>query len=147
MIYAAPDAHGTLGTEVQPCSLAEAQEHARRLAAAGHSVVVTLAGGRYELAAPLRFDARDSGIGDATVTYRAADGERPVLTGASKVGGWTRSGIGDGIWEARTPTGLDTRQLYVGAKLAPRASIAVDPSAIALNATGFTIEDEALPGA
>ncbi|MEU4388965.1 NEW3 domain-containing protein [Promicromonospora sp. NPDC023805] len=144
MIYAAPEAHGTRGTKAQPCSLARAQAHARRLAAAGHSVVVTLAGGRYELAAPLRFDARDSGVGDATVTYRAAPGERPVLTGASKVRGWTRSSIGDGIWRARTPVGLDTRQLYVDEKLAPRASIAVDPSAIALNRMGFTIKDQAL---
>jgi hypothetical protein len=107
-------------------------------------VVVTLAGGRYELAAPMRFDARDSGIGEASVTYRAAAGEQPVVTGASRVRGWTRSTIGAGVWEARTPVGLDTRQLYVDELLAPRASIPVAPSAITMNATGFTINDSAL---
>jgi hypothetical protein len=144
MVFAAPEAHGNRCTKVQPCSLVRAQAQARRLSAAGHSVVVVLSGGRYELAAPLRFDARDSGVGDATVTYRAAAGERPVVTGASRVRGWTRSSIGDGVWEARTPVGLDTRQLYVGEKLAPRASISVPPSAITMTATGFTINDEAL---
>lgn len=107
MIYAAPEAHGTRGTEAQPCSLARAQAHARRLAAAGHSVVVTLAGGRYELAAPLRFDARDSGVGDATVTYRAAGGERPVVTGASNV----FLGIPDGLHTNRTPSGQPNSHL------------------------------------
>jgi hypothetical protein len=143
-VFAAPEGRGDRCTRPVPCSLTRAQAQARRLAAAGASVVVTLAGGRYELAAPMRFDARDSGLGEASVTYRAAVGEQPVVTGASRVRGWTRSTLGAGVWEARTPIGLDTRQLYVEGKLAPRASIGVTPSAITMNATGFTINDAAL---
>jgi hypothetical protein len=43
MIYAAPKAHGTRGTEAQPCSLARAQAQARRLAAAGQERPTTTA--------------------------------------------------------------------------------------------------------
>ena len=143
-VFAAPDGRGDRCTQAVPCSLTQAKAKARRSSAEGDSVVVTLAGGRYELAAPMRFDARDSGKGEASVTYRAAAGERPVVTGASRVRGWTKSTLGAGVWEAKTPVGLDTRQLYVEEKLAPRASIRVAPSAITMNATGFKINDAAL---
>jgi len=40
----------------------------------------------------------NAGREDAPITYRAADGERPVVTGADEIRGWTRRP--DGLWQA-----------------------------------------------
>jgi len=53
-------------------------------------VTVILRGGTYYLAAPLRFDERDSGTSAAPVTYRNHPGELPVLIGGAPVTGWRR---------------------------------------------------------
>lgn len=142
-VFAAPGASSKQCSERKPCSLTEAQADARRLAKTGVSVDVVLAGGRYELTAPLRFDARDSAKPGATVTYRAAAGAEPIITGATRVTGWTPTATPN-VWRASTPVGLDTRQLYIDGTIAPRAAMSISPSDIALNRTGFTITSPAL---
>src|SRR2546423_9653549 len=81
---------------------------------------VNLAGGTYRLTAPLVLDASDSGTGGHSVTWQAAAGARPVVSGGLQVPGWTK-GSGS-VWSAQVPAGFDTRQLYVNGTRAQRAT-------------------------
>ncbi|MDT0347426.1 right-handed parallel beta-helix repeat-containing protein [Streptomyces litchfieldiae] len=131
------------GTAGQPlATLAEAQRRARELAArADGDVTVTLLDGTYRLGEPLRFDAADSGRDGHTVTWRAAPGASPVLTGAEPVTGWELDDPATGVYRADVGTGFDTRQLYVDGALAQRARMSLAESDITLNATGFTLDN------
>ncbi|TQJ12198.1 right-handed parallel beta-helix repeat-containing protein [Kribbella jejuensis] len=141
--YVAPDGKDTGHcSQAMPCTPERAQKIVRPAAKYG-DVTVQLADGTYRLSAPLRFGADDDG-GDHTVRWAAAPGAHPVITGASKVGGWSRSDVGRGIWEADTPSGLDTRQLYVNGLIAPRASIRLANADVTPTATGLTINNSAL---
>ncbi|MCX4580570.1 right-handed parallel beta-helix repeat-containing protein [Streptomyces sp. NBC_01571] len=104
---------------------------------------VQLADGTYRLSEPLRFGPGNDG-GDHTVHWNAAPDAHPVITGASKVTGWSKSEAGSGIWEANTPSGLDTRQLYVNGVIAPRAAIRLANADVSPTATGLTIKNPAL---
>jgi hypothetical protein len=80
------------GTAAQPFkTLAHARDalRAAKLSASGRLTII-LRGGAYYLAAPLRFDERDSGAPDAPITYRNHPGELPVLIGGSPVTRWQR---------------------------------------------------------
>ncbi|RRR98071.1 RICIN domain-containing protein [Glycomyces terrestris] len=134
------------GTAAQPLrTLPEAQRRARQAAAAGDGdVAVILLDGTYRLTAPLRFDAADSGRNGHTVTWRAADGAAPVVTGAQAVTGWVLDDAATGIYRADVGTGFDTRQLYVDGVLARRAEMSLAPSDITLTASGFTIRNSSL---
>src|SRR5881227_1474865 len=83
---------------------------------------VELATGTYRLTAPLQLDARDSGTGGFAVTWAAASGARPVLSGGVPVTGWTRVDAAKNLWSAPVPAGLNTRQLYVNGNRATRAT-------------------------
>jgi hypothetical protein len=87
-----------------------AQQVARR----GHGVTVLLDGGTYRLSQPLRFGPDDSGV-----TWAAAPGAHPVLSGGMRVTGWHASA--SGIWSATVPAGTDTRQVFVNGTSAPVA--------------------------
>ncbi|WP_328886443.1 right-handed parallel beta-helix repeat-containing protein [Streptomyces sp. NBC_00316] len=141
--FAAPDGKDAGHcSQAQPCSLERAQ-HVVGPAAKHGDVVVQLADGTYRLSEPLRFGPGDDG-GDHTVRWTAAPGAHPVITGASKVTGWSKSQAGSGIWEADTPSGLDTRQLYVNGVIAPRAAIRLANADVTPTATGLTIKNQAL---
>jgi hypothetical protein len=141
--FAAPDGKDSGHcSQAQPCSLERAQ-HVVGPAAKQGDVTVQLADGTYRLSEPLRFGPGDGG-GDHTVRWTAAPGAHPVITGASKVTGWSKSAAGSGIWEAQTPRGLDTRQLYVNGVIAPRAAIRLANTDVTPTATGLTINNPAL---
>jgi hypothetical protein len=53
----------------------------------GADIHVYLRAGRYELAAPLVFDAGDSGTNESYINYMAYDGEQPVVSGGKMVTG------------------------------------------------------------
>jgi hypothetical protein len=125
-----------------PCSLERAQ-HVLRPSVRHGDVTVELADGVYRLSHPLSFGPEDGG-GAHTVHWVAAPGAHPVITGASAVSGWTKSDAGPGIWVADTPSGLDTRQLYVNGVIAPRAAIRLANSDVTPTATGLTIKNPAL---
>jgi len=82
-------------------------------------LVVTLHAGTYELAAPVRFDAADSGRDGAAVVYRAAPGETVVLSGGRRVTGWQSEA--DGVFRAEVGREVDFRQLWVDDRRAERA--------------------------
>jgi len=83
-IVVAPDgndaAAGTVAAPVR--TLARAQALARAAKADGGAVTVVLRGGAYRITETLKLGAADSGV-----TWRAADGERPVLTGGRRLTG------------------------------------------------------------
>jgi hypothetical protein len=131
------------GTADEPlATLEEAQRRAREAAAqADGNVTVNLLDGTYRLDAPLRFDAADSGRDGNTVTWKAAPGAAPVVTGAEPVTGWEVDDPATGVYKADVGTGFDTRQLYVDGVPAQRARISLAESDIALNEDGFTLNN------
>ncbi|AWS43439.1 hypothetical protein DKM19_20715 [Streptosporangium sp. 'caverna'] len=123
-------------------TLKEAQRRAREATAeANRDVTVLLLDGTYRLASPLRFDAADSGRNGHTVTWKAAHGARPVLSGARPVTGWEPDDDATGVYRAHVGTGFDSRQLYVDGIPAQRARIKLAPGDITLTPTGFTIDN------
>jgi F5/8 type C domain/Right handed beta helix region len=136
--YASPAGTGQACTTADPCALTTAQQLVRSVTGTAQADIdVVLAGGTYRLTSTLAFDAADGDGGTAghTVTYEAAPGGVPVLSGGQQVTGWTQ-GAG-GVWQARVPAGTATRQLYVNGVRADRAAGAV-PASLTQTATGYT---------
>lgn len=123
VVYAAPHGIGALCLPVLPCSLTTAQAVVRQTVAHGpaRDVVVELAAGTYRLAAPLQFGPADSGRDGHRVTWTAAPGAHPILSGAVRVTGWQRHDAAKNVWQAPVPAGMDSRQLYIDGAEAPIA--------------------------
>ncbi|MEU3980432.1 discoidin domain-containing protein [Streptomyces sp. NPDC026672] len=141
-----PDGRGHACSAQEPCSLTTAQDTVRATTRAGqHDIHVVLADGTYRLDHTLAFDAArgDGGGSDHTVTYEAAPGAHPVLSGGRRVSGW-KQGAG-GVWQATVPAGTDTRQLYVDGVRATRAQGA-SPTRFTRTTTGYTTSDTTLAG-
>ncbi len=129
------------GTKLNPYrTIAEAQAAVRHVLESGtpldRDIVVTIGGGTYALQDTLVFTAADSGKDGHVVHYRAASGERPVLTGGSAVTGWSQVQPADlhglvmdpgvQLWQAGVAPGTDTRQLYVDGVRALRSETNAD---------------------
>lgn len=111
-LYAAPNGHGTSCTVARPCTPEGARDLARTVT--GREVRVLLKDGTYRLDEPLKLGAADSGV-----TWAAAPGAHPVLSGGQDITGWRRNT--DGTWSAGVPAGITPRQLFVDGKRAVRA--------------------------
>ncbi|WP_093787970.1 discoidin domain-containing protein [Actinacidiphila guanduensis] len=143
-IYAAPDGNGAACLQANPCTLTAAQAKVRAVSrTAGTDIDVVLAGGTYRLDQTLAFDAAkgDGGSDGHTVTYEAAPGAQPVLSGGQQVSGWKQGA--DGVWSAKVPATADARQLYVDGVRAQRAR-GSDPTGFTRTATGYTTSDTTL---
>nr|WP_245981342.1 right-handed parallel beta-helix repeat-containing protein [Streptomyces reniochalinae] len=116
-LYAAPHGQGDSCTRARPCSLEGARDEARTVT--GRDTRVLLLSGTYARTEPLRLDERDSGRAGHTVTWAAAPGARPVLSGGRTLTGWSRNG--NGTWTADVPDGVTPRQLFVDGERAVRA--------------------------
>src|SRR3954452_24573560 len=132
------------GTPDQPVATPAKAQQLARAQAASNDVVVQLAGGTYRLSAPLTFTSADSGQGGHTVTWQAAAGHAPILSGGSQVTGWAVQDAGQNIWVASVPQGADSRQLFVDGALAPRASIPISRNDVQITTSGMTIVNSAL---
>jgi len=99
---------------------------------------VIIRGGTYRLNEPLTFDAGDSGVEGAPVTYQAAPGETAVISGAEQVSGWTLHDEAAGIWKAQVATDTMPRQLYVNGTRATRARTVDYPNYYFPTDTGYT---------
>ena len=67
--------------------------------------------------------SEDSGTAECPVTWRAAQGERVLLSGGVRISGTWQKGV-DGIWSVAVPgvrNGWNFRQLFVNGKRAIRA--------------------------
>lgn len=116
-LHAAPDGRGDACTTGRPCSLEGARDLART--ETERDVRILLSGGTYRMSEPLRLGAQDSGDNERSVTWGAAPGARPVLSGGRDLTGWTESD--DGTWSAEVPEGVTPRQLFVDGERARRA--------------------------
>lgn len=122
-VVAAPWGRSAVCSWAEPCSLAGAQEAVRRIDGNMHADIdVLLEGGTYDLTGPLSFGPQDSGTNGYTVTYGAAPGAHPVLSGAVAVTGWHEVDETSDIWAAPVAPGFDTTQLYVDGRQVPRSS-------------------------
>jgi hypothetical protein len=87
------------------------------------AVTVQVAAGTYELAETLAFGPEDGGTAEHAVTYAAAPGPAPVLSGGRRITGWQR-GEGE-VWTASVPGVREGtwafRQLWVNGRRAVRA--------------------------
>ncbi|MGW1749094.1 RICIN domain-containing protein [Streptomyces sp. NPDC002092] len=144
-LYVAPDAApGGNGTAEQPfATIEQAQQPAHRLSADA-DVVVHLAGGTYRLSKPLTFGSGDGGQNGHTITYQAVAGQQPVVSGAQQLSGWQVHDQNSNVWSVHVGTGVNTRQLYVNGKQAPRAAIQVPRSSFTFTQTGLTVTDSSL---
>jgi hypothetical protein len=144
-LYVSPTGTGTACSASAPCSIAQVQSSVRGVNGnMSGDIAVQLAGGTYRLSAPLVFTAADSGTNGYTVTWQAAPGAAPVLSGGQQVTGWTLHDSAANIWAAPVPTGSDSRQLYVDGALAPRAAITISRNDVQITSGGMTIVNSAL---
>jgi len=95
MIHLAPNGNdANPGTAAQPLqSLTAARDAVRKLSAAGlpdGGAIVELAGGVYELQAPLELAKQDSGQPGKPIVWRAAAGAEVHLVGGKVVSGWSK---------------------------------------------------------
>lgn len=83
-------------------TLADALQAARTLktnSGSASQVTVQLRGGRYELPAPIVLTSADSGL-----TLAAYRNERPILSGARRLRGWTLIPDRPGAWQTQLPS-------------------------------------------
>ncbi|HVI98992.1 MAG TPA: right-handed parallel beta-helix repeat-containing protein [Sphingomonas sp.] len=133
------------GDAAHPFRTLTRAQQAVREEAGRNDVTVLLADGEYALAAPLAFSQPDGGRGGHLVTWAAAPGASPVLSGGTHVRGWQPSGVGHGIWEADVPKGSDTRQLWVDGQLAKMAEAEVPRDSVSFSETGITLKGDRFP--
>jgi hypothetical protein len=84
------------------------------------AIHVYLRGGNYAIGSTLAFGPQDSGTNGHRVIYQAYPGEKPLLSGATKVTGWTQHS-GD-IYKASLNRPTKLRNLYVNDSRAQMAS-------------------------
>ncbi len=144
--YASPTGTGSSCTSDAPCSITQAQTVVRGAAGTMNAdLLVNLSDGIYRLAAPLVFTAADSGKNGHTITWQAASGAHPVLSGGKSITGWTVSDSSKNIWKASAPGTFATRQLYVDGKLATRArSSSISRSNMTFTSSGWTFSNSSL---
>jgi hypothetical protein len=108
------------GTFAEPFrTIGRAQQAVRSInGSMSADVTVYLRGGEYTLESGLVFSSPDSGSNGFDVIYAGWPGERPVLHGGQRIGGWTPAG--EGLYKANAG-GLRFRQLYVNGRRATRA--------------------------
>jgi hypothetical protein len=108
-------------------------------------IVVTLRGGTYELAQPFALGPADSGSNGYYVTYAAAAGEVPILSGGRRIVHWKRFDERTNVWVTQMADPPRTRQLFVGGVRANRARSADGVTGFTLLGTkGYTLADTAM---
>jgi chitodextrinase len=145
-VYVAPTGSGVQnGTQKHPYrSLTAARDAVRKISGKAKSDInVVLADGTYTVDSTFTLTSQDSGQNGHTVTYEAAPGAHPVLSGGQSVTGWTLSDASRGIYKTNIGN-LDTRQLYVNGELETRARSGNYPAGFSKTATGYTITDTSL---
>ncbi len=81
---------------------------------------VYLRGGIHRMSTTVSFDSKDSATNGHRIYYEAYPGETPVLSGSTRVNGWTPHGAG--IYKARLERSTKLRNLYVNDRRALMAS-------------------------
>jgi hypothetical protein len=129
------------GTKERPFRTLRRAQQAVREVNVGHDVTVELGDGVYRLSEPLIFTASDGGRNGHHVSWTAAEGAKPVLSGASAVTGWKLFDKEKQIWVADVPAGVDARELWVDDALARPASIEVPRADVEFTRRGIVFKD------
>ncbi|MBN2292305.1 MAG: right-handed parallel beta-helix repeat-containing protein [Pirellulales bacterium] len=110
------------GTKAKPFrSLAAARDAVRKVNRdMDGDIVVYLGGGVYPISETVKFGPEDSGFNGHKVIYRAAEGEKPILTGGVAVTGWKLHDKDKNIYRAPAPKTV-FRQVYINDKPGVRA--------------------------
>ena len=120
-IWVSPDGNDAgPGSRERPfAGLERARAAVRHLVDAGlrEPVAVRLRGGIHRRNRPLELGTQDSGSVEFAVTWVAAPGELPVISGGRPITGWRDAG--DGVWEA--PIKVRFNELFVNGRRAVRA--------------------------
>ncbi len=105
------------GTKKQPlATIQEAQQRVRNIISRGldRDIVVYLGDGTYKLNNPIIFDKKDGGNDLYTVTYKAAPGSKPLISGGVEIAGWKK--VSGDLWKTSLPDvksgKWDFRDLY-----------------------------------
>jgi hypothetical protein len=142
VLYASPTGSGSACTITAPCSLTGARTQVEALAPDMTSnIIVYLRGGAYRLASTFQLGVADSGENGYTVDYEAYPGERPVISGATQVTGWSLYDSSLGIYRASVTAGTESSQLFVNGVRAVRARSASNPSGFTLSGSSFVTSD------
>ncbi|MDX3247916.1 hypothetical protein [Streptomyces sp. ME18-1-4] len=142
VLYASPSGSGSTCSLSAPCSLDGAKSMVAGLAPAmAADIDVYLRGGTYRLSQAFALGPSDSGRNGFKVVYAAYPGEKPVLSGATKVSGFTVFDSGKNIYRAAVPAGTQSRQLFVDGVRAQRARGPLNPSGFTLSGSSFTTSD------
>ena len=133
-IYVSPDGNDSWSGRLEKpgssdgpkASIAGARDAIRKIKADGElkgPITVIIADGIYSQFEPVVFTEADSGSESAPITYRAAKGARPLISGGVVITGFTKTA--GGLWKAKIPESLQKRgpfeQLYVNGVRADRA--------------------------
>ncbi len=113
------------GSETSPFrTITAARDAVRKISDTVQSdITVYLHGGEYRLTEPIVFTPEDSGKNGHRITYKAADGETPLVSGAVKVTGWTKGE--NNLWTATLDRDTKLRNLYVNDHRAHMGSLGV----------------------
>jgi hypothetical protein len=143
-LYVAPQAAaGGNGTAAHPYATLDAARIAAR-SFPSRDVNVLLENGTYQLTHTFSLGAADSGSAQHQITYEAAPGAHPVVSGGQQVTGWTLSDPANGIYKAHVGD-VDFRELWVDGQLETRARTEGEGmSGWTKTATGYTTTDTAL---
>ncbi len=98
---ARPAADGSDGPFATLVGARDALRQRRQSGPLRESVRVVVADGVYPLRGPMEFEPQDSGTAEAPVSFEAAPGARPVLSGGRRIEGWEPGP--DGVWTASVP--------------------------------------------
>jgi hypothetical protein len=142
VLYTSPTGSGSACTITAPCSLTGVRTQVEALAPDMTSnITVYLLGGTYRLASTFQLGVSDSGENGYSVAYEAYPGQRPVISGAVQVTGWSLYDSSLGIYRASVPAGTESSQLFVNGVRAVRARSASDPSGFTLSGSSFVTSD------
>jgi hypothetical protein len=144
-VYVSPAGSGNRCSFEAPCSLAGARDRVRSVNEnMRNDIIVYLRGGTYVLSSPLELTGQDSGSAGHNVVYRAYKDEKPVISGGTKVSGWSLHDRAKNIYQAYVGKSLQTRQLYVDGVRAIRARSEDYPSGFSKTSTGYTTTNTAM---
>ena len=93
------------GESGSPLKTIEAAKSKAAAASADGDVTVWLMDGTYSVSEAIEFTSADSGKNGHTITYRAASGAAPVISGGKEVTGWTLYDAEKNIYVADVPEG------------------------------------------
>ncbi|MFE2040336.1 discoidin domain-containing protein [Streptomyces sp. NPDC059477] len=142
-VYVSPSGKDSgTGTAAQPFkTLEHARDYVRKAKKkVSGDVHVLLMSGTYQLSSTFSLTAEDSGEDGSRVTYEAAPGASPVISGGKQITGWTPADSTGTVYKADVGD-LDTRQLYVNGELQTRARSEQNPSGFSKTSTGYTFTD------